>query len=184
MATQNNKTILTLIQERYQSTPSDKAQKYVNHFFGKTKKGNAIHASVNGNHGVYSVSIREKKGYLDAACSCYIGKHGGCHHVTALAHNFLAAPTTFEEQKITERSSVKNLKTLRTYLDGVNLEELMDELKATKGITQAAFGRSIGMSSQHVSAVKRSEARNRHFKELGAIKLACLYILERKKIKD
>ena len=184
MATQNNKSLLKLIQERYQYPPGDKAKKYIKVFYAKTKKGNTINANVEGNHGTYSVSIRFKNGYLESACSCYIGKHGGCHHTTALAHNYIAAPTSYEEQKIPDRNTVKDLKTLRTYLDGVSLEDLVDELKDKKGITQAAFGKSIGISSQHISAVKKSENRNRHFKELGAIKLACLYILERKKIKN
>lgn len=178
----NMKTLLEAIQNRYQSSPSDKAKRYVNAFYSKVKKGETINAKVEGNHGTYKVSIRLKNNYLDESCSCYIGKNG-CHHTTALAHNYKAAPTTFEEQKVSPRTAVKDLKTLRAYLDDVSLEDLINELKEKKGITQAAFGRGIGVSSQHISVVKKAESRNRHFKELGAIKLACLYVLERRIIK-
>ena len=47
------------------------------------------------------------------------------------------------------------------------------------GITQKAFAESIGMNSRHLSAVKSSERRNRYFNELGAVKVACLWFLER-----
>jgi len=52
----------------------------------------------------------------------------------------------------------------------------VDQLKA-RGITQKAFAASIGMSTQHLAAVKASERRNRYFHELGALKLACLWVL-------
>jgi transcriptional regulator with XRE-family HTH domain len=47
-----------------------------------------------------------------------------------------------------------------------------------KGIAQKAFAAGIGMSTQHLSAVKSSEIKNRFYHELGAIKLACLWVLE------
>lgn len=184
MENPSNNLLLDKINNQYQSAPSDKTQKYINQFYGRIKKGNMIRANVEGNHGTYGVTLKLKNNYLASGCSCYIGKHGGCHHTTALAFTYKENPDSFEEQKIAKRSSVKDLRTLKTYLKDIPLEDLIDELSETKGITQAAFGRSIGMSSQHISAVKKSENRNRHFKELGAIKLACLYLLERKKIKS
>ena len=48
-----------------------------------------------------------------------------------------------------------------------------------QGVTQKAFVESIGMSSQKLSAIKSNERRNRDFYELGATKLACLWVLER-----
>jgi len=51
------------------------------------------------------------------------------------------------------------------------------ELKA-KGISQAAFAETIGMNPRHLGAVKSSKKRNHFFNELGAIKLACLWMLE------
>jgi hypothetical protein len=47
-----------------------------------------------------------------------------------------------------------------------------------KGITQKAFCAAVGMSTQHLSAVKSSELRNRRFHELGATKLAVLWVLD------
>jgi transcriptional regulator with XRE-family HTH domain len=58
------------------------------------------------------------------------------------------------------------------------LDELIQSLRK-QGITQKAFAESIGMSSQKLSAIKSSERRNRYFHELGATKLACLWVLER-----
>ena len=174
--------LLEAIKKQYTHQPSDKVKKYINAFHTKSKRKETIRAKVEGNHGTYMVSIRLKGNQLTDACSCYIGKYG-CHHTTALAYNYKADPSSFEAIKITKRSTVKDLKTLGDYLKGASLEELIDELKETKGITQAAFAKSIGMSSRHIGAVKTAENRNRQFKELGAIKLACLYVLERKKIK-
>ena len=51
--------------------------------------------------------------------------------------------------------------------------------KVKHGITQKAFCESIGMSTRHLAAVKSSELRNRYYHELGAMKLACLWVLER-----
>ena len=59
----------------------------------------------------------------------------------------------------------------------MTLETLLAELKAS-GITQSAFAASIGMNTRHLSAVKSSELRNHFFHELGATKLACLWVLE------
>ncbi|MCA9930130.1 MAG: hypothetical protein KC419_16720, partial [Anaerolineales bacterium] len=70
-----------------------------------------------------------------------------------------------------------DLDSLQAYLNGVTLDELMTQLRK-KGITQKAFCECIGMTSRHLSAVKSSEKRNRHFHELGAIKLAVLWALE------
>jgi hypothetical protein len=66
---------------------------------------------------------------------------------------------------------------LTEYLRGVTLDTLLQDLKA-HGITQKAFAESIGMSSRHLSAVKSAEARNHFYHELGATKLACLWVLE------
>ena len=64
------------------------------------------------------------------------------------------------------------------YLRANTLESLLDQLKA-KGITNKAVGQAIGMSSRHLSSMKTSELRNRIHRELGATKLACLWLLER-----
>jgi hypothetical protein len=74
-------------------------------------------------------------------------------------------------------AAVSDLDSLRAYLESVALDELVQQLRQN-GITQKAFAESIGMSSQHLSAVKSAEKRNRYFHELGATKLACLWVLE------
>ena len=47
------------------------------------------------NHGTYTVSIQVDEHGLGSACSCYIGKHGHCHHCEALARTFLENPSAF-----------------------------------------------------------------------------------------
>jgi transcriptional regulator len=54
---------------------------------------------------------------------------------------------------------------------------LLQQLRE-QGITQTAFAESIGTSSKRLSAVKRSELRNRFHSELGALKLASLWLLD------
>jgi hypothetical protein len=36
----------------------------------------------------------------------------------------------------------------------------------------------IGMNPRHLSSIKSSELRNRFYNELGATKLACLWVIE------
>ena len=71
---------------------------------------------------------------------------------------------------------VRTLADLRSALKGVRLESLLQDLK-THGITQKAFAESIGMNPRHLAAIKSSELRNRYFNELGATKLAVLWVL-------
>jgi uncharacterized Zn finger protein len=118
------------------------------------------------------------EGIFTSACSCYIGKHGGCHHCQALAITFLQNTAKFKELKQRKLEDVGELADIVEYLRGVTLDELIQELKRN-GVTQKAFAESIGMSSQKLSAIKASERRNRYFHELGATKLACLWVLER-----
>ncbi|MCP4361068.1 MAG: hypothetical protein GY796_23925 [Chloroflexi bacterium] len=70
-----------------------------------------------------------------------------------------------------------DLDSLQAYLDSVTLDELTKQMRA-KGITQKAFCEAIGMNPCHLTAVKSSERHNRRFHELGAIKLAVLWVLE------
>ncbi len=166
------------IQKNWSSKPSDKAKRYVGQFFDATRFGTKITAKVLGNHGTCTVSMQVKEGDLTSVCSCYIGKYGGCHHCQALAITFLQDTTKFRELKQRTIDEVGELVDIPEYLQSVTLDELVQELKK-KGITQKAFAESIGMSSQKLSAIKSSERRNRYFHELGATKLACLWVLER-----
>lgn len=76
-----------------------------------------------------------------------------------------------------DKADLSGLDDLPPYLKNTTLAELLSELKAI-GISQKAFAESIGMNPRHLGAVKSSEQRNHFFNELGAIKLACLWILE------
>ncbi len=166
------------IQKTWSGKPSDKAKRYVGQFFEATRLGTKITAKVVGNYGDYTVSIQVDGDNVLTACSCYIGKYGYCHHCEALAITFLNDVSQFKEIKQRDLKEIRELADLQEYLRGVPLDDLIKELKA-KGITQKAFAESIGMSSRHLSAIKSSERRNRYFHELGATKLACLWVLEK-----
>ena len=165
------------IQNRWPHKPSSKAQRYVGEFFEPRRSGTKITAKVVGNHGTYTVSIQVDEQQLSSACSCYIGKHGFCHHCEALARTFLNDISIFKEVEQKQLEEVSSLIGLYEYLQGITLETLIVELKAA-GINQKAFAEAIGMNSRHLSAIKSSEKRNRFYNELGATKLACLWILE------
>jgi uncharacterized Zn finger protein len=123
------------------------------------------------------VSIQVEPQGLRSACSCYIGKHGHCHHCEALAITFLADPSKFKVVTPKQRKDVRNLTDVQAYLQSVTLEALLSQLKE-KGITQKAFAEQIGMNTRHLAAIKSSELRHHYFNELGATKLACLWVLE------
>jgi len=178
MSAADVETLKQAIQNRYSADPSDKAKQYVGQFFGGIRLGTKITAQVVGNHGTYTVSIHVDGTDLTSTCSCYIDKHGWCHHCGALAVTFLQAPEQFKELMQRPLEKVSELVHLPEYLRSVTLDDLIDALRK-QGITQKAFAESIGMSSRHLSAIKASERRNRHFHELGATKLACVWVLER-----
>lgn len=166
------------LRRHWPGEPGDKVKRYVGRFFNRTRLGTKITAQVVGNHGTYTVSIRADEREVTSACSCYIGKHGYCHHCAALAITFLNDPASFREIKTRPLAAVQELAELPEYLQNVTLDSLLQELKA-RGITQKAFAEGIGMNSRHLSAVKSSELRNHFYHELGVTKLACLWVLER-----
>ncbi len=162
---------------RYMNDKKDKVGRYVGKFFNCTRLGSRISGKVVGNHGTYTVTIQINDDMLTSACSCYIGKGGYCHHCLALAITFLNDTSAFEVVKTRTRDEIKALATLKEYLDGVTLDTLLQELGA-KGITQKAFAESLGMNPRHLTAVRSSELRNHFYNELGAAKLACLWVME------
>lgn len=176
MATKD--TFRAAIEQRWSGSPGEKAERYVGQFSNTIHMGNKIVGKVRGNYGIYTVSIWfDDALQITSTCSCYIGKHGFCHHCTALAITFLKSPTSFQEVKTKQRNEVQGLSDLGDYLRGVMLESLLKDLK-THGITQKAFAESIGMNPKHLSSIRSSELRNHFFNELGATKLACLWVLE------
>ena len=178
MSNSDVETLTKGIQSKWASKLGDKAKLYVGKFSNRVRIGTKIIAQVAGNHGTYTVSIEVSLPLrTSSACSCYIGKGGYCHHCAALAETFLTAPESFVEKVAKKFDEVKGLNDIAVYLESVTLESLLVRLKE-KGVSQKTFAASIGMSAQHLSAVKSSELNNRFYHELGATKLACLWILE------
>lgn len=165
------------IQTEWGKAGGEKVGQYVGKFWDRQRRGRRITAVVEGNHGHYNVAIEAQESRVWSACSCYIGKHGDCHHCAALGLTFLAEPDSFVLIERVERTAVTDLDTLHAYLEGVTLDELAKQMRA-KGITQKAFCEAVGMGSGHFTAVKSSELRNRYYHELGATKLAVLWVLE------
>jgi hypothetical protein len=166
-----------LLSVQWPGPPGEKARRYVGQFFACERVGDRIVRKVEGNHGTYTVSIWIDGGSVSSACGCYIGKHGYCHHCAALAYTFLQKPEAFKEVISKNKADLSGLGDLPNYLKSTTLDALLSELKA-KGISHKAFAESIGMNPSHLVAVKSSERRNHFFNELGAIKLACLWMLE------
>ena len=156
---------------------SPKVKRYVGKFWDRKRMEKRITAVVKGNHGDYTISIEAQEGGMWSTCSCYKGKHGYCHHCAALGQTFLTEPESFVVIEKVEKTAVTGLDSLQAYLNSVTLDDLTKQMRA-KGITQKAFCEAIGMNPQHLTVVKSSERRNRHFHELGAIKLAVLWALE------
>jgi uncharacterized Zn finger protein len=169
--------VRTAVRGRWPFAPGSKALPYVKAFFDTQRQGKRITGKVVGNHGTYTVSVEPTEDSLTSACSCYIGKRGYCHHCEALALAFLSNPNAFEVVQPKPAQNAGKLEDVRLSLESTPLASLLDELKA-KGITQKEFAASVGMNTRHLSAIKSSEARNRGFNELGATKLACLWVLE------
>lgn len=170
-------TLQTAIKNRWATAAGPKVQRYVKKFWNRSRRGSKITAVVRGNHGDYTVTIDVSQDGLGSLCSCYIGKNGGCHHCAALGATFLNEPDSFAVVEEVALTAVTDLDTLQSYLNSVTLDDLVKQLRA-KGITQKAFCGAVGMSTRHLAAVKSSELRNRRFHELGAMKLAVLWVLD------
>jgi uncharacterized Zn finger protein len=162
--------------DQWDMSGAEKVARYVGKFFDRQRSGKKIVARVVGNHGTYTVSLSVKAGRASGACSCYVGR-GGCHHCVALAKTFLENPESFVAVTRKRRTNIRTLDDLASYLKGVTLARLTDQMKE-RGVTQTAFAKSIGMNPRHLAAIKSSEARNRYFNELGATKLAVLWVIE------
>jgi uncharacterized Zn finger protein len=175
--TSSDNTFQNLLHAQWPGPPGEKAKRYIGQFYARECIGERITGKVEGNYGTYTVSIWVDGGRVSSTCGCYIGKHGFCHHCAALAYTFFQAPATFKEVIAKVKSDLSSLGDLPDYIKCTTLDALLLELKA-KGISQKAFAESIGMNPRHLTAVKSSERRNHFFNELGAIKLACLWMLE------
>lgn len=177
MSKSDVKELVKALSERWPRTRSEKVQRYVGQFFDATRLGTKVSARVKGNHGNYTVSIDVDDQGTSSACSCYIGKYGNCHHCYALALTFIDDSNAFVELRTRALHETECLSELVEYLRGETLDVLMERLRS-HGITQKAFAEAIGMSSRQLSVIKSSERSNRHHRELGATKLACLWVLE------
>ena len=169
--------IKSAIEATWQKAPSVKAERYIGKFFARTRTERKIAAKVPGNYGIYTVSIEAKPKAIKSACSCYIGKGGFCHHCDALAYTFLQDEESFQVAKLKPLQQVHTLDGIETYLRGNTLDSLIQDLKAG-GMNQKEFAKIIGMNPRHLSAIKSSELRNRYYNELGATKLACIWVIE------
>ena len=169
--------LITALNKTWPNKPSEKVTRYINKFVDCQRLGTKISGKVNGNHGIYTVTVQLKDSNLSSACSCYIGKHGFCHHCEALAKTFTLGPMNFRDLETRTLDEVTTLDDLNIYLQSETLDSLLAQLKS-RGITHKAFSESIGMSSRQLSSIKSSELRNRFYNELGAIKLAVLWFLE------
>src|SRR5690348_5330683 len=106
----------TAIKRQWSRVPSHKAKPYVNAFVAAVRTDTKVTAKVVGNHGTYTVSMQLDTHGLTSACSCYIGKHGHCHHCEALAITFLADPSAFKIVKSRQIKEVRQLTDIRAYL--------------------------------------------------------------------
>jgi len=166
-----------IIRKTWQGNPSSKARSYIGQFFDRSFTSNKISARVVGNYGTYRVSITVGNAGVKSACSCYIGKHGDCHHCHALAATFLNDSDSFQFIEPPNPKEIKGIEGLHAYLTAKTLETLLKELKEN-GISQKDFAESIGMNPRHLTSIKSCELNNRYYNELGATKLACLWVLE------
>jgi len=169
--------LIESIQMTWPSPPSVKAKKYIGKFTHPQRIGQKIEAKVDGNYGIYTVSIQLEGENLSSACSCYIGDGGLCHHCEALAFTFQQEFTSFKIVKNKKKSDIQGIKDLRKYLKSVTLDTLIKELKS-HGITQKTFAEETGMNQRQLSSIKSCELRNRYYNELGVTKLACLWVIE------
>ncbi|MHB0869159.1 MAG: hypothetical protein ACYC66_06335 [Chloroflexota bacterium] len=154
-----------------------KARRYVGRFFHRRRVGRRIAAEVEGNHGTYSVSISVGARGVSASCSCYVGARGECHHVRALSQTFMEEPETFAPQETRTRRQLRTLDDLQVYLESASLETLLVELHG-RGLDQGQLRSMLGMGRRTLGDALQGEKQGDPSNTAGALKLACLYLLE------
>lgn len=121
--TTSPETLQTVLRSHWSHAPSAKAGRYVGQFYALEHTGERISGKVEGNHGTYRVSIQtDGERVISSACSCYIGKHGYCHHCEALAHTYLQNPGAFVVVTAKERGDLGKLNDVYDYLKTTTLE--------------------------------------------------------------
>lgn len=159
-----------------QSHLEDKEREYFDAFFNREATEDSIKAKVQGNYGTYRTSLKRlKSGFIKSSCSCYMGS--GCKHTYALAHTFLKKTDTFNFKVKVVPKTVKNLQDVQLMLEAKTLEEIMFALRKKK-ITQKDLAESIGTTSAHIGKLKSGEQKGYIYKELGAVKLAAIWVLD------
>jgi uncharacterized Zn finger protein len=137
------------IKRQWSRAPSKKAQPYVNAFSAAVRTDTKITAKVVGNHGTYTVSIQLGTQGLTSACSCYIGKHGHCHHCEALAITFVQAPSLFKVVTPTQRKDVRGLTDVQAYLQ-----------KSRRVVTSITTARATKVNARKNMSARRTLRRN------------------------
>src|SRR4051812_3627299 len=125
MSTIDSEKLKKLVVRTWSKQPDEKAQRYIGRFVDNTLTGTKLVARVKGNHGIYTVSAEIEDKTLSAACSCYIGSGGYCHHCEALLWTYLQNPESFREVQPIQREELKHISELHSYLQSVTLDDLL-----------------------------------------------------------
>lgn len=170
--------IQQILKTRWQETVTAKTQHYIGAFFDMFSLRHGIYAKVQGNHGIYRVSIFPEKSHPEATCSCYIGKDGYCHHCEALAHTFLLNPLAFTiipEQHIADIIGATIPEQINTATRSAALADIVEELERN-GIRVKDVAESMGLSAQRFRAMIKRERQQGIVDDLTPIKLACVWL--------
>jgi predicted XRE-type DNA-binding protein len=173
------RTVKHLLQNRWQGGISPKAQKYVNVFFDVFALRGGLYAKVEGNHGVYRVSLFHFNNQIDATCSCYIGKSGYCHHCEALARTFLLNPTsipTIPAYQLADISAAATPEQIYHFTRSAALAEILQELERNR-VSIKSVAESMGLSPQRIRALMKKEQQQGILDELIPLKLASIWLL-------
>ncbi|PDW00642.1 hypothetical protein [Candidatus Viridilinea mediisalina] len=182
MTTSNPKEIVEqILQARWHSTISGKAQTYVGQFFDAFTLRQGVYAKVQGNHGIYRVSIFPGNKNVSATCSCYIGKSGYCHHCEALAHAFLLYPETFTaipKYTMADVSAATTPERIHSVVRSLALAAVIEELEQNN-MNLKGIAVSMGVSEQKIRSLIKKERQQGIIDDLTPLKLACVWLLQK-----
>lgn len=160
-----------------------KSESYVGNFFDCNLNNNILSGKIRGNHGEYKVEITvNDSGAIEQhKCMCEVSKNEFCKHSIALCLTYIYTPWVFSGKKM-NRQNIKTIEDVKYFISTTTLRELFLELKDL-GYSLSDIADLLKISTVQLSSVIRDDQYGKNHLLTDAIKLSCLYLLEKNILK-
>ena len=155
-----------------------RAEGVVGQFYDCIVKDGDLHAKIKGNHGFYQVTLRTSQSPLQADCTEKSSEQGSCKHMAALGLSYIYTPWVFKCEDCIDRNEFTSVDDIKFYVAITPLRQLLDELKSRQ-IPLSKLSEITRIPMQQISQVVRDSENGTTHTLTEALKLSCLYLLDR-----